>query len=202
MQWQPAPVLLPGESHGRRSLVGYSPWGRTESDTTERLSIAHIEYSTIYINLKACTQQYPCLRMQTICSRKENAQKWQIPGQNSGYLRGKWAPSQPLLALGEEWSWEREVGWGMCAWGLWLDLRLSGVISGGSRVPSTTVLYISARKEFSERQRDTDKWFIRIGRLCGLQVGRQGVARCWELTGLQFYNQKQGARGRTLVFSE
>ena len=27
-KWQPAPVLLPGESHGWRSLVGYSPWGR------------------------------------------------------------------------------------------------------------------------------------------------------------------------------
>ena len=37
---QPTPVLLPGESRGQRSLVGYSPWGRTESDTTERLSIA------------------------------------------------------------------------------------------------------------------------------------------------------------------
>ena len=36
-KWQPTPVLLPGKSHGRRSLVGYSPWGRKESDTTERL---------------------------------------------------------------------------------------------------------------------------------------------------------------------
>ena len=34
-QWQPTPVLLPGKSHGRRSLVGCSPWGRKESDTTE-----------------------------------------------------------------------------------------------------------------------------------------------------------------------
>ena len=33
----PTPVFLPGESHGRRSLVGYSPWGRKESDTTEQL---------------------------------------------------------------------------------------------------------------------------------------------------------------------
>ena len=33
-----SPVFLPGESHGRRSLVGYSRWGGTESDTTERLS--------------------------------------------------------------------------------------------------------------------------------------------------------------------
>ena len=36
-QWQPTPVLLPGKSHGRRSLVGCSPWGHKESDTTERL---------------------------------------------------------------------------------------------------------------------------------------------------------------------
>ena len=36
-QWQPTPVLLPGKSHGRRSLVGYSPWSLEESDTTEQL---------------------------------------------------------------------------------------------------------------------------------------------------------------------
>ena len=34
-KWQPTPVFLPGESHGQRSLVGCSPWGLTESDTTE-----------------------------------------------------------------------------------------------------------------------------------------------------------------------
>ena len=34
-KWQPTPVSFPAESHGRRSLVGCSPWGRTESDTTE-----------------------------------------------------------------------------------------------------------------------------------------------------------------------
>ena len=35
--WQPTPVLLPGKSHGWRNLVGCSPWGREESDMTERL---------------------------------------------------------------------------------------------------------------------------------------------------------------------
>ena len=34
-KWQPTPVFLPGESHGQRSLVGYSPWGRKELDTPE-----------------------------------------------------------------------------------------------------------------------------------------------------------------------
>ena len=41
-QWQPTPVLLPGKSHGWRSLVGCSPWGREESDTTEQL---HFHFS-------------------------------------------------------------------------------------------------------------------------------------------------------------
>ena len=41
-QWHPTPVLLPGKSRGRRSLVGCSPWGHTESDTTERL---HFHFS-------------------------------------------------------------------------------------------------------------------------------------------------------------
>ena len=39
--WQSTPVFLPGESQGQRTLVGYSPWGRTESDTTEATSYAH-----------------------------------------------------------------------------------------------------------------------------------------------------------------
>ena len=36
-QWHPTPGLLPGRSHGQRSLVGCSPWGREKLDTTERL---------------------------------------------------------------------------------------------------------------------------------------------------------------------
>ena len=41
-RWHPTPVLLPGKSHGWRSLVGYSPWGHEELDTTERL---HFQFS-------------------------------------------------------------------------------------------------------------------------------------------------------------
>ena len=41
-QWHPTPVLLPGKSHGQRSLVGCSPWGRWGLDTTERL---HFHFS-------------------------------------------------------------------------------------------------------------------------------------------------------------
>ena len=42
-KWQPTPVFLPGESQGRGSLVGCSPWGRTESDMTERLHLHALE---------------------------------------------------------------------------------------------------------------------------------------------------------------
>ena len=41
-QWQPTPVLLPGKFHGQRSLVGCSPWGHEELDTTEQL---HFHFS-------------------------------------------------------------------------------------------------------------------------------------------------------------
>ena len=43
-KWQPTPVLLPGKSHGQRSLIDYSPWGCKESDTTEWL---HYQIKTI-----------------------------------------------------------------------------------------------------------------------------------------------------------
>ena len=45
-QWHPTPVLLPGKSHGRRSLEGCSPWGSEQSDTTERLHF-HVSLSCI-----------------------------------------------------------------------------------------------------------------------------------------------------------
>ena len=45
-RWLPTPVLVPGKPHGRRSLVGCSPWGRSESDMTERL---HFHFSLSHI---------------------------------------------------------------------------------------------------------------------------------------------------------
>ena len=44
--------FLPGESHGQRSLVGYSPWGHKELDMTEQLTHTHrdVQSSDLYIN--------------------------------------------------------------------------------------------------------------------------------------------------------
>ena len=57
--WHPTPVLLPGKSHGQRSLIGCSSWGREELDTTERL---HFHFSLSCIGEGNDNQlQYSCL---------------------------------------------------------------------------------------------------------------------------------------------
>ena len=62
--WQPTPVLLPGKSHGQRSLVGFSPWGCEELDTTEQL---HVHFSLSCIgNMEMATHS--------------SVLAWRIPG--------------------------------------------------------------------------------------------------------------------------
>ena len=56
-EWLPTGVLLPGESHGQRSLVGYSPWVRKESDTTEQLTLFPLHLWGI---LSCCHQWRVC----------------------------------------------------------------------------------------------------------------------------------------------
>ena len=50
-QWHPTPVLLPGKSHGWRSLVGCSPWGSQESDMTE-------QFHFLYMTCIVCGQKF------------------------------------------------------------------------------------------------------------------------------------------------
>ena len=61
-QWHPTPVLLPGKSHGQRSLVDYSPWGREESDSAEGLHFHFLLSCTGEENgttLQYCCQENP-----------------------------------------------------------------------------------------------------------------------------------------------
>ena len=53
-KWQPTPVLLPRKFHRWRSLVGYSPWGCKESDTTEQLHFLIIATSKFLTKLLRC----------------------------------------------------------------------------------------------------------------------------------------------------
>ena len=54
-KWQPTPLLLLGKSHGQRSLVGYSPWGRKELDTTEHL-YTHIVNSVQFSSVQSLSR--------------------------------------------------------------------------------------------------------------------------------------------------
>ena len=80
-QWHPTPVLLPGKSHGRRSLVGCSPWGRKESDTTERL---HFHFHALEKEM----------------ATHSSVLAWRIPG--TGEPDG--LPSIGLHRVGHDWS--------------------------------------------------------------------------------------------------
>ena len=63
MKWQSTPVPLPGKFHGWKSLVGYSPWGRKESDTTEQLHFTQLRRKEILPYLKE--KPPPCLSTHT-----------------------------------------------------------------------------------------------------------------------------------------
>ena len=77
-KWQPTPVLLPGESHGQRSLAGYSPWGRKESDPTERLHF-----------------HFPCVNCRCLSIH---------PHDNLGRVMGAVIPVSQTLEVGIGWE--------------------------------------------------------------------------------------------------
>ena len=90
-QWQPTPVLLPGKSHGWRSLVGCSPWGREELDTTERL---HFHFSRSCIGEgNGNPLQYSCLE-----SPRDGGAWWAaVYGVAQGRTRLKWLSSRSSI---------------------------------------------------------------------------------------------------------
>ena len=57
-KWQHTPVFLPGKVHGQRSLAGYRPWGRKESDTTEQLTV-HDGESYFFFSLQITQELSP-----------------------------------------------------------------------------------------------------------------------------------------------
>ena len=82
-KWHPTPVLLPGKSHGQRTLVGCSPWGREELDMTERL---HFHFSL------SCSGEGSATDSSLLA--------WRIPG--TGEPGG--LPSIRSPRVGHDWS--------------------------------------------------------------------------------------------------
>ena len=75
-QWHPTAVLLPGKSHGRRSLVGCSPWGCKESDTTNNLPQKQRRGGSVKIAMFSALQLFQIILMCACLSfikRKSNA---------------------------------------------------------------------------------------------------------------------------------
>ena len=70
--WQPTPVFVPGESHAQRNLMGYSPWGCKESDTTEVTQHAHMQGVQTSLHLSHSQQMIPRL------DKKHHAEETQI----------------------------------------------------------------------------------------------------------------------------
>ena len=99
-RWHPTPVLLPGKSHGQRSLVGCSPWGHTELDTTEWLPF-HFSLSCIGEGNGNPLQ----------CSCLENPRDWgawwaAVYGVAQSWTQLTWLSSSSSNPLGHRFHWD------------------------------------------------------------------------------------------------
>ena len=103
-KWQSTPALLPGKSHGRRSLIGYSPWGRKESDRTEQLHFHfHFHHCWNFSYFLVCTLIF-CLLLQYRKSVLNVHWKDWCWSWNSSTL-ATWC--KELTHLKRPWCWER-----------------------------------------------------------------------------------------------
>ena len=85
-KWQPTLVFLPGKLHGQRSLLGYSPWGCKELDTTEQPSMQALTYN---LDLKT--------RLTHICFRERKMRREYVSISSLSASHGKLCPPHRLL---------------------------------------------------------------------------------------------------------
>ena len=137
-QWQATPVLLPGKSQGRRSLVGCSPWGRKESDTTERL---HFHFHALEKEM----------------ATHSSVLAWRIPGMaEPGGL-----PSMRSHRVGHDWSDLATAAAGR----LWVISKSRSVGQYCNIIKHATHIHCRKSREYQEKQRLKKKpvtpWLIR-----------------------------------------
>ena len=103
-KWQPTLVLLPGKSHGRRSLVGYSPWGCKESDTNKQLHF--LNYDGGNEDNGDLLQTIPCVHCYTQCPQPcsrppptlaSTGDSWTLTGKSGSVSCGVTAPFSWVL---------------------------------------------------------------------------------------------------------
>ena len=89
--WQPTPVFLPGESQGQRSLVGNSPWGHKELDTTEAT-----KHAQTYKTKSPRVYKYKCIDrkyilkyvLENLCLKRRKEEGWKLgKGKNFNLIR-------------------------------------------------------------------------------------------------------------------
>ena len=102
-QWHPTPVLLPGKSHGQRSLVGCSPWGRWGLDTTKRL---HFPFSLSCIGEgNGNPLQCSCLE-----NPRDGGAWWAaVSGVTQSQTRLKWLSSSSRVLEKSSWGSDDEL---------------------------------------------------------------------------------------------
>ena len=134
-QWHPTPVLLPGKSHGQRSLVGCSPWGREESDMTERL---HFHFSL------SCTREGNGNPLQCSCleNPRDGGTWWAaVYGVAQSWTWLKWLSSSSLVVAIKLDAFHAMnlLWWVICTF--WYKISLRHWINGMCR-GNTCVLFI------------------------------------------------------------
>ena len=87
-KWQPTPILLLGKSHGWWSLVGYSPWGCKELDTTEQLHFTHF-HSLHTLSLEKEMATHSSIFAWRIPWTEEPGGPWSTGSQRVGHDRSK-----------------------------------------------------------------------------------------------------------------
>ena len=92
-KWQSTPVFLPGKSRGQRSLVGCSPWGHKESDTTE-WAPAHYALSPLLSNRNPLMLKLKLQYFSDLIRRADSLEKTlmlgNIGGRRRGWQRTRW----------------------------------------------------------------------------------------------------------------
>ena len=120
-KWQPTPVFLPRESHGQRTLVGYSPWGRKNLAMTERLILIHYSWGV-------STYQVSASRIAVnSCPSSGDTRDSQSVGSRG---KGQWGAEPRTHAC--VWTWQGGDGRGQT----WPSLHLPACSSGSRDVLS------------------------------------------------------------------